>query len=116
MRGVVQGVSCRVSLHGEESAAALHFAEKALRERHVQLNVGQRPVVAPVHQPVDQFGRPVGLTPVTAAAVTLLRRLGETPDPALGDWRMLAHHGTAASINGALLLQILLSPRSPAAQ
>ena len=46
---------CAVARSLSLQLAALHFAEEALRERHVQLNVGQRPVVAPVHQPVDQF-------------------------------------------------------------
>jgi prenyltransferase beta subunit len=35
---------------------------------------------------------PMGLTPSTAAAVTLLRHLGREPDPALADWLLARHH------------------------
>jgi prenyltransferase beta subunit len=39
----------------------------------------------------NQPDLPVGLTPPTAAAVTLLRHFGEPIDPAAGDWLMARH-------------------------
>lgn len=36
---------------------------------------------------------PVGLTPPTAAAVTLLRALGQVADPAIARWLLERHHG-----------------------
>ncbi|MDQ3813605.1 MAG: hypothetical protein M3347_06605, partial [Armatimonadota bacterium] len=40
----------------------------------------------------NQADMPLGLTPSTAAAVTLLRNLGQRPDPALGDWLLARCH------------------------
>ncbi len=40
----------------------------------------------------NQPGAPVGLTPATAAAVTLLRHLGEIPRPELSRWLMNRSH------------------------
>jgi prenyltransferase beta subunit len=40
----------------------------------------------------NQQDMPMGLTPTTAGAVTLLRHLGQTPDPALIDWLLARHH------------------------
>lgn len=39
----------------------------------------------------NQPDLPVGLTPPTAAAITLLRYFGEPPDEAAGDWLMARH-------------------------
>lgn len=40
----------------------------------------------------NQHEMPVGLTPTTAAAVTLLRQLGEAPPPEAADWLLRRHH------------------------
>jgi prenyltransferase beta subunit len=40
----------------------------------------------------NQRDLPVGLTPSTAAAATLMRHLGRTPDPALANWLLARCH------------------------
>ena len=40
----------------------------------------------------NQQDLPMGLTPTTAAAVTLLRHLDRPADPALADWLLARHH------------------------
>lgn len=40
----------------------------------------------------NQHEMPFGLTPSTAAAVTLLRQLGEPPPPGVADWLLKRHH------------------------
>lgn len=41
----------------------------------------------------NQDDMPLGLTPSTAAAVTLLRGLNQPSQPQLGDWLLQRHHG-----------------------
>ena len=52
---------------------------------------------------------PVGNTPSTAAAVTLLRQLGGSPRPNTGDWLLARHHeqGGFLAIPGAPLPDLL---------
>jgi prenyltransferase beta subunit len=40
----------------------------------------------------NQEDQPLGLTPSTAAAATLLRHLGQDVDPAVADWLLSRHH------------------------
>lgn len=40
----------------------------------------------------NDAGLPLGLTPSTAAAATLIRHLGQTPPPGVADWLLARHH------------------------